>query len=317
MDYVNYINTVLKPNIDESLPIVIDLFSGCGGLSLGFEAVGFKTIGYEMDKMAALTYQTNLVGNCIVKQLKDNDVFQNSRVLIGGPPCQPFSIGGKQKGKKDGRDGFPIYLNALKLVKPDICLLENVRGLLYKNKYYFDEVVSQIQDLGYLVQYQLLNAKNFEVPQNRERVIIIGSKKPFQFPKTCKIKYCAGDAIKDLLLNPVNDKMYLTRSMDEYIKRYELASNCVNPRDLNMDKPARTLTCRNLGGATSDMHRVKLPDGRRRMLTVREAARLQSFPDWFIFSGSLASQYKQIGNSVAPLLSYHIAAQIKKYLLSS
>ena len=81
-----------------------------------------------------------------------------------------------------------------------------------------------------------------------------------------------------------------------------------------MDRPARTLTCRNLAGATSDMHRIKLPDGRRRRITVREAARLQSFPDWFEFSGGLESQFTQIGNAVPPLFAYQMAQSIVQYL---
>ena len=95
---------------------------------------------------------------------------------------------------------------------------------------------------------------------------------------------------------------------------YEKASKCVNPRDLYLDRPARTLTCRNLAGATGDMHRVRLKDGRRRRITVREAARLQSFPDWFKFSGNETQQYNQIGNAVAPYFAYHLAQNIKKHL---
>ncbi|MEM7656786.1 MAG: DNA cytosine methyltransferase, partial [Bacteroidota bacterium] len=89
-----------------------------------------------------------------------------------------------------------------------------------------------------------------------------------------------------------------------------------NPRDLYLDRPARTLTCRNIAGATGDMHRIKLPDGRRRRLTVREAARLQSFPDWFQFAGSETSAFNQIGNAVAPLFAYELAQEVKKYIAS-
>ena len=114
---------------------------------------------------------------------------------------------------------------------------------------------------------------------------------------------------------PENAK-FLTTSMDNYIAKYEKASKCKTPRDLHLDKPARTLTCRNLAGATGDMHRIKLADGRRRRLTIREAARLQSFPDWFTFLGSEQSIFNQIGNAVPPVLSYHLAKSCKDYIES-
>jgi DNA (cytosine-5)-methyltransferase 1 len=102
--------------------------------------------------------------------------------------------------------------------------------------------------------------------------------------------------------------------MDAYVAAYEKASCCVKPRDLYPGKPARTLTCRNLAGATSDMQRVRLPDGRRRRLLHREAARLQSFPDWFEFCGNETQRFNQIGNAVPPLLAYCLALSVKEYM---
>ena len=102
--------------------------------------------------------------------------------------------------------------------------------------------------------------------------------------------------------------------MDRYVANYEKKSKMINPRDLHLNMPARTLTCRNIAGSTSDMHRIKLPDGRRRRITDKEAARLQSFPDWFKFYGNQTSRFNQIGNAVPPLFARAIASQFKKYL---
>ncbi len=317
MEFVKQINTLLvpKPNLPYK---VLDLFAGCGGLSLGFEAVGFHTVGYEMDSKAASTYNKNLKGHCFDQKLELTTEYETDfDVVIGGPPCQPFSVGGHQKGIDDDRNGFPVFLKAIEQIQPRIFMFENVRGMLYSNKWYLDEITLRLKKLGYRVEYQLFNAVNFGVPQNRERLFVVGHKDKFQFPKPQLNKVTVGEAISDLIDSTEDEKKILTPSMDKYVANYEKASSCINPRDLHLHKPARTLTCRNIAAPTGDMQRVKLKDGRRRRISIREAARLQSFPDWFEFEGTETNQYYQIGNAVPPLLAYKIADSIKNYLLNA
>ncbi|MCB0633024.1 MAG: DNA cytosine methyltransferase [Saprospiraceae bacterium] len=314
MSYIQTINEELTPNVDKELnKTVIDLFAGCGGLSLGFESEGFRTIGYEMIEDAVATYNKNLIGECFQEKLTTETSYPEADIIIGGPPCQPFSVGGKQMGLKDSRDGFPIFISAVEQVQPEVFLFENVRGMLYKNKWYLIEVIEKLESLGYQISYDLLNAKHYSVPQNRERVIVIGSKEGINFPKKSRKYIAAGEALGELATQYDDDSKFLTPSMDKYIAKYEKASSCINPRDLHLNRPARTLTCRNLAGSTGDMHRVRLPDGRRRRLTYREAARLQSFPDWFEFVGGETSVFNQIGNAVAPYFAKALAREIKSY----
>ncbi len=311
--YIEMINDTLHPK-DMPHTSVLDLFAGCGGLALGFEAQGFETIGFEKDIDATNTYNLNLKGHCSPIELTVDTDYPQADVIIGGPPCQPFSVGGHQRGLSDSRDGFPIFISAISKLQPKIWLFENVRGLMYQNKWYLEEVISQLESFGYIIDYKLLNAVNYGVPQNRERLIVVGHKGGFKFPSPMQVRVTAGEALGELAtLTPPASK-FLTPSMDQYVAKYEKASSCKVPRDLHLDRPSRTLTCRNIAAPTGDMMRVKLPDGRRRRILIREAARLQSFPDWFQFSGNETSQYYQIGNAVPPLLSYYIAESVKNYL---
>jgi len=309
-NYVEYINKTLQPRIKSNV-VVLDLFAGCGGLSLGFESVGYKTIGYEMDSAASSTYNKNLKGECHPIKLDIDFKYPEADIVIGGPPCQPFSVGGHQKGMEDARDGFPIFIDAVRKLQPRVFMFENVRGLLYTNKWYFDLVLIELRKLGYLIDFKLLNAVNYGVPQNRERLFVVGHKAKFSFPSAKEKKVTVGEAIGDLMNTTPPESKFFTKSMDAYVAKYEKASACVNPRDLYPNKPARTLTCRNLAGATGDMQRVRLSDGRRRRLLHEEAARLQSFPDWYEFLGNETQRYNQIGNAVPPLLAYHMASSIR------
>ena len=313
-EYSQYIDGLLKPKVQEPA-VVLDLFAGCGGLSLGFEAVGFRTIGFEMVDEAVDTYNRNLKGKCYNQFLEVGFNYpeeENIDIIIGGPPCQPFSRFGNQKGMEDARDGFPIFIDAVRRLQPKVFLFENVANILGRHKWYLDLIVQELQNLGYIVEYKVLNAVDYGVPQRRERLICVGHRASFHFPAIEREKRTVAEAIGDTMLSPEPESKILTSRQDEYIAVYEKKSHCVNPRDLYPNKPARTITCRNLAGATSDMQRVRLADGRRRRLTDREAARLQSFPDWFEFEGTETKRFNQIGNAVPPLLAYKIALQVKK-----
>ncbi len=312
-NYIDYLNQIIQiPNVQPYL--AIDMFAGCGGLSLGFEAAGIKTIGYEMVEDCCNSYRNNLHSECYQEKITVDTKFPKVDIVIGGPPCQPFSRRGKQTGKDDERNGFPAFIEAIRKIEPKIWICENVKGLPEQNKDYFDSIMEQFEALGYEVDRDVFQLVNFDVPQNRERLVIVGHHGGFEFPKANDYKVTAGEALGSLAFEIPENAAILTPAMDEYIAKYEAASKCKNPRDLHLDRPARTLTCRNLAGATSDMHRIKMADGRRRRITVREAARLQSFPDWFEFYGSEESQFNQIGNAVPPMFAYHLAQSVIDYL---
>ncbi|MBE2284443.1 MAG: DNA cytosine methyltransferase [Prosthecobacter sp.] len=313
MDYPGQLAAILKPRRSSGL-LAVDLFAGCGGLALGFEAAGIETIGFEIDADACETYRKNLRGECHQVVLTPSTSLPACDILIGGPPCQPFSVGGLQLGLQDSRDGFPAFISAVKRLRPKLFLFENVRGMLYANRCYFDEIVAALAKLGYAISYKLLNAEEYGVPQRRERLIVVGHETHFTFPLSVGDPVTAGDALLSLAVSTPPESKFLTASMDRYVANYEKASKCIRPRDLHLDRPARTLTCRNLAGATGDMQRVRLPDGRRRRLLIREAARLQSFPDWFDFVGGETSRYNQIGNAVPPLFAWHLAKAVLRQL---
>ncbi|KAF3891351.1 DNA cytosine methyltransferase [Tolypothrix bouteillei VB521301] len=289
-----------------------------GGIVDGEGGGGFKTIGYEILEEACMTYRRNIHNLCNqVNLTQASRLVERATVIIGGPPCQPFSVGGHQQGLKDSRDGFPTFISAVQRYRPELALFENVRGMLFRNKKYFEEIVCALQELNYVVEWQILNAVDYGVPQKRERLFCVAHKGGWRWPVKTHIhgsQYTAGDALGELANSVPPNSRFLTPSMDEYIKKYEIASKCIKPRDVHLDTPSRTLTCRNLCGATGDMLRIRLPDGRRRRLTVREGARLQSFPDWFEFQGSENSQFNQIGNAVPPMLAKALARSVKTYL---
>lgn len=300
-------------------PTAVELFSGAGGLALGFAAAGFRLTGYEMEADAVATYEANLGDECHLGVLSPSSTFPSAEVLLAGPPCQPFSVTGAKNGRHDSRDGFPTFLAAVNNIRPKVAVLENVPALASEHADYLTRLVRQLRGMGYRVGWEILNAADFGVPQNRRRLFVVAHRGSFRFPTPTHrdSPLTVRDALGSMVRRLPASAALVTAGAMRYVRNYERLCQCRNPRDLDPDKPARTLTCRNIAGATGDMIRLRLPDGRRRRLTVREAARLQSFPDWFQFRGARTSQFEQIGNAVPPLLAKAVATCVSASLASS
>lgn len=302
----------------EAKASVVDLFSGAGGFSLGFWASGFEVAGVDLNPDAVKTYSANLQHATCADLTLFTDIPE-ADIIIAGPPCQPWSRAGKQLGQDDTRDGLSTTLAAVKAVAPLVVVVENVPELARGNaRSLLDSFKSELHSMGYGVSEYILNAADFGVPQNRRRLFItaILGDDPIEPPKQLDTSVSVRKAIPGRWSREVKGSVIVSESMNAYIERYERASGCKVPRDIHLDRPARTLTVRNLVGATGDMLRIRLPDGRRRTLSVREAARLQAFPDWFTFHGSDKSKLEQIGNAVPPLLALAVAHTVRDRLCS-
>ena len=145
--------------------------------------------------------------------------------------CQPFSVVGSQRGKHDDRDGFPAFLSAMRRYEPKLAVFENVRGMLYRNREYFEFIRAEMRDLGYAVSWRLLNAVNFGVPQNRERLVVVAHRKEWMFPapNNAQSQVTVGRALAGVV-NPAGEPFrFLTESMDKYVATYEAKSKCHQP----------------------------------------------------------------------------------------
>lgn len=288
----------------------LDLFAGIGGFRFGMERAGHKCVGYcEIDKYARSSYQAihNTEGEIDFKDITEvtDEEFRELRgkvdVICGGFPCQAFSVAGKQLGFEDARGTlFFEIARAAKEIKPRYLFLENVRNLLSHDKgKTFERMLKILHDLGYDVEWQVLNSKNFGVPQNRERVFIIGHLRGERtsrvFPITRGVaRVSNGSSI---------DKVYKVR---EAVKKgYSLAGigDSINFSHPN-SKTRRGRVGKNIANTllTSDGQGVVLSDYKIRKLTPRECWRLQGFPDWAFDKAqevnSNSQLYKQAGNSV-------------------
>ena len=333
---------------------IIDLFCGCGGLSKGFEMAGYEpvlaidfwqdaieTYNYNNKKNIAMCKDIKELDKEFLKKLKkENEIVG----IIGGPPCQGYSTVGKREIDDERNFLYIQYCRIVEEIQPEFFVLENVKGLLTLNGGKFKEdIIDRFSALGYTVNYKLLDASDFGVPQNRKRVFFVGIKnKKFEFPVEQKNKVTTEEAISDLISN---EKEYSSKAKSVYqrLMRKDSTRLYNNEFTKHTSQTEKIISMIPDGGKISDLpseywnirkynkafqrmnsnsqsntidtgHRNYFHYSENRIPTVREAARIQSFPDDFIFTGSKTSQYKQVGNAVPPLLAFEIAKQISKQM---
>ena len=321
----------------------IDLFSGAGGLSLGFDQAGFRQLlSVEMESDYCQTYRTNFPHHQLLQKdltaLTEQDLLnylngQSVDLVIGGPPCQGFSMAGKigRTFADDPRNHlFKEFVRIVKTVQPHFFVMENVARLYTHNSGKTrTEIIQAFQNIGYSVECKILNAADFGVPQIRSRVIFIGrrDKGKISFPEPFQISHqTVGSAIghfPKLTAGESNPHVANHEAMNhsaQMLEKMAFVKNGGNRNDIpeplrpktgdvrkyiryDSNKPAICIT--------GDMRKVFHYE-QNRALTVRELAALQSFPDDFIFCGSKIAQQQQVGNAVPPLLAKAIAESILK-----
>lgn len=312
---------------------IVSLFAGCGGLDLGFmgnfEFLGKKysrrnfniSWANDFDEAACQTFRNyfrhDIVCGDINKILNgkhnggffEKNIPKKIDIVLGGFPCQDFSHAGKRKGFNSKRGNlYQSMAETIKRTKPLVFVAENVRGLLTINKgEAIKTIINDFKKLGYHVECKLLVAADYGVPQTRERVIIVGTRKdklpPFKHPDPILSKnnwISLKSAIGDL------EKMQEGRVANHFWSKAK-KNNGQGNSIVSADKPGPTMRSEHHGN-------IEWHWNEKRRLSAREAARIQSFPDDFIFFPSTSAAYKQIGNAVPPVLSWHIATAVEKFL---
>lgn len=348
---------------------VIDLFSGAGGLSRGFLDAGYDVLlGVDFDDQALKTFKKNHGSAEVMKLdlfdfnniqkivdfLKENN--KKLDVLVGGPPCQGFSLAGPRDINDERNRLYQAMVETARKIKPKAVVLENVPGLvqLHDGKA-GKRIIEDFSEIGYNIKYQILYAPEFGVPQIRKRVFFVGildSEEPFEFPQgnifesyfvttedaigdLPALEGIHGDEIQEYEIDPITDYQKEMRKHSSKIHNHigtihsEKTTKMIAmvPEGKNYKAlPEKYRSQYKYNEALTRYHSKKpsltINTGHRshfhykynRIPTVRESARLQSFPDDFIFYGNKTQQYKQVGNAVPPLLGKAIADQLKKTL---
>lgn len=341
-------------------PTVIDLFCGCGGLSLGFEQAGYNIlIGIDVWKDALETYRYNHINSKTIcsdlstlsPSVVENEIRTNSvDVIIGGPPCQGFSIAGKRIVDDERNKLYKSFVKMVKHFSPKAFVLENVPNILTMgNGSIKQAIIADFEELGYTVFTKVLLASDYGVPQNRKRAIFVGllNCDSFDYPKPTQLEpITVKDAISDLTEDTIDDgSAYPTEAASEYQKimrqdcngvyNHEITIHTIKTQEIiamvpdggnYKDLPIELQSTRKVHIAwtrlNSNRPSITIDTGHNhhfhykynRVPTVRESARIQSFPDRFKFIGGKTSQLKQVGNAVPPLMAMAIANTLKNKL---
>lgn len=342
-------------------PIVIDLFCGCGGLSYGFIEAGYDVVlGIDHWQDAIKTFEHNHKGsiglvadlfNETPKEISKKTGIKKADIIIGGPPCQGFSIAGKRIVDDERNKLYKSFVSFVEFYKPQVFLMENVPNIVSMGKGVVkDNIIEDFEKLGYNVVYKVLLASEFGVPQNRRRAFFIGTKgkEIFKFPKIKNPEFVSSsEAISDLPEKSIEDgAKYPIKAKSDFQEKIREGSKGLFNHQITIhnDKtieiismvpdggnyknlPEHLHKTRNVNIAWTRLNSKKpsftIDTGHNhhfhykfnRVPTARESARIQSFPDTFIFLGGKTSQLKQIGNAVPPLLAKVLAVELKKYLV--
>lgn len=338
---------------------VIDLFCGCGGLSLGLEQAGFSIVlGIDNCKDALSSFRRNHSGAEIYQadlaQLKFTELpVQDVDVIVGGPPCQGFSISGKRNPDDPRNLLYVAFVDAVAYYKPKAFIMENVPNLASMSGGKIrDTIIAEFSELGYTLSYEIMLASDYGVPQNRRRFVLVGLLNgcQYKFPEpthaSSEDKITTSEAISDLpeceldngaeyTLPPLSKYQSKMRDGSKGVFNHQITNHTKRTRAIialvpdggnYKDLPVEYQRTRRVNIAwtrfSSNKPSLTIDTGHRhhfhykfnRVPTVRESARIQSFPDTFIFEGSKTSQYRQVGNAVPPLLGRALGEALLKQI---
>lgn len=317
---------------------IASLFSGCGGMDLGAEG-GFEFLGQQylkhdtktvyamdFDKRIVDIYNNNFSNKCIVADITkvSSDFIPDHEILTGGFPCQSFSVvaqNPKRLGYKDERGQLFFEMKRVLIDKKPLAFIaENVKGLLSANKgEAFPLIISEFESAGYHVKFKVLNATDYGVPQKRERVFIVGfrSKKAFEkfrFPsKLSNHKLVPVSAVIDPEKS-IDEKYYFSDKAVEGLQKTKHKNTMNKGRAQKLDEPCNTVGAHLAKVSLNSTDPVLKINGRYRMFTPREVARIQSFPENFKLVSSKTTNYKALGNAVPPVMMWYVTRSLLRAL---